>query len=87
MNGRTDEERIADMLQYAREAIATLANADFAEFSLTENSSCRFFIWSWWSVRPPANASRTRCNSTRESSGIESEARATALCMATTTWI
>lgn len=87
MNGRTDEERIADMLQYAREAIATLANADFAEFSSDRKLQLQIFIWSWWSVRPPANASRTRCNSTRESSGIESEARATALCMATTTWI
>ena len=32
MNGRTDSERINDMIQYAREAIATLGNADFTEF-------------------------------------------------------
>ena len=32
MNGRTDSERIDDMVQYAREAIATLGNADFTEF-------------------------------------------------------
>lgn len=32
MNGRTDSERIDDMVQYAREAIATLGNADFEKF-------------------------------------------------------
>ena len=32
MNGRTDSERIDDMIQYAREAIVTLGNADFTEF-------------------------------------------------------
>ncbi|MDE2788036.1 MAG: DUF86 domain-containing protein [Chloroflexota bacterium] len=33
MNGRTDPERIVDMVQYSREAIATLGNTGFEEFS------------------------------------------------------
>ncbi len=33
MNGRTDPERIVDMAQYSREAIATLGNTSFEEFS------------------------------------------------------
>ena len=33
MNGRTDPERIVDMAQYSRAAIATLGNTSFAEFS------------------------------------------------------
>ena len=32
MNGRTDQERIDDMVQYAREAIAIMGNASFVEF-------------------------------------------------------
>ena len=43
MSGRTDEERIADMLQYAREAIATLGNADFAEFSSDRKLQLQIF--------------------------------------------
>ena len=33
MNGRTGPERIVDMAQYSREAIATLDNTSFEEFS------------------------------------------------------
>ena len=33
MNGRTDPERIVDIVQYSREAIATLGNIGFEEFS------------------------------------------------------
>ena len=32
MSDRTEQERINDMVQYSREAIATLGNVNFAEF-------------------------------------------------------
>ena len=44
MNGRTDPERIVDMAQYSREAIATLGNTSFEEFSANRQLQLGIFL-------------------------------------------